>query len=130
MSSKTGKAAAEERPTIAPLVGPDDERVFTNSGIEIEGLYTENDVAPGLEERLGRPGEPPFTRGIHEGVYRDPLLTMRQYARFASPEDTNERYRYLIEHRSNRLSKGLDPPTPLRPAFRQPLRPRSGRRNR
>jgi methylmalonyl-CoA mutase N-terminal domain/subunit len=104
---------AEERPTIAPLVGPDDERVFTDSGIEIERLYTEEDVAPGLEERLGAPGEPPFTRGIHDGMYRDRLWTMRQYAGFATPEDTNERYRYLIEHGSTGLSMAFDLPTQL-----------------
>ena len=104
---------ASERPTIAPLVGPDDERVLTDSGIEIERLYTEDDVAPGLEERLGTPGEPPFTRGIHEGMYRDRLWTMRQYAGFATPEDTNERYRYLIEHGSTGLSMAFDLPTQL-----------------
>jgi len=103
----------ETAPTIAPVVGPDDERVFTDSGIEIERLYTEDDVAPGLEERLGRPGEPPFTRGIHEGMYRDRLWTMRQYAGFATPEDTNERYRYLIEHGSTGLSMAFDLPTQL-----------------
>ena len=95
------------------MVGPDDERVFTDSGIEIERLYTEDDVAPGLEERLGEPGAPPFTRGIHEGMYRDRLWTMRQYAGFASPEDTNERYRYLIEHGSTGLSMAFDLPTQL-----------------
>jgi methylmalonyl-CoA mutase, N-terminal domain len=95
------------------MVGPEDERVFTDSGIEIERLYTENDVAPGLEERLGEPGEPPFTRGIHEGMYRDRLWTMRQYAGFATPEDTNERYRYLIEHGSTGLSMAFDLPTQL-----------------
>src|SRR6476620_9935748 len=79
---------------IAPVVGPDDERVFTDSGIEIKPLYTEDDVAPGLAKRLGEPGSPPFTRGMHEGMYRDRLWTMRQYAGFSSPEDTNERYRY------------------------------------
>ena len=99
--------------TIAPLVGPDDQRVFTDSGIEIERLYTEDDVAPGLEERLGEPGSPPFTRGIHEGMYRDRLWTMRQYAGFATPEDTNERYRYLIEHGSTGLSMAFDLPTQL-----------------
>jgi len=99
--------------TIAPLVGPDDDRVFTDSGIEIEQLYGPDDVAPGLEERLGDPGEPPFTRGIHEGMYRDRLWTMRQYAGFASPEDTNERYRYLIEHGSTGLSMAFDLPTQL-----------------
>src|SRR6201994_3448645 len=99
--------------TIAPLVGPDDPRVFTDSGIEIDRLYTEEDVAPGLEERLGQPGEPPFTRGIHEGMYRDRLWTMRQYAGFATPEDTNERYRYLIEQGSTGLSMAFDLPTQL-----------------
>jgi methylmalonyl-CoA mutase N-terminal domain/subunit len=112
MASDTDRPAAEER-TIAPIVGPDDERVFTDSGIEIERLYTEADVAPGLEERLGSPGEPPFTRGIHAGMYRDRLWTMRQYAGFATPEDTNERYRYLIEHGSTGLSMAFDLPTQL-----------------
>jgi methylmalonyl-CoA mutase N-terminal domain/subunit len=112
--ASTGKPAAEEaHRTIAPVVGPEEERIFTDSGIEIDALYTEDDVAPGLEERLGAPGAPPFTRGIHEGMYRDRLWTMRQYAGFASPEDTNERYRYLIEHGSTGLSMAFDLPTQL-----------------
>ncbi|MDX6614933.1 MAG: methylmalonyl-CoA mutase, N-terminal domain [Solirubrobacterales bacterium] len=98
---------------IAPVVGPDDERVFTDSGIEIEPLYEEDDVAPGLTERLGEPGSMPYTRGIHERMYRDRLWTMRQYAGFASPEDTNERYRYLTEHGSTGLSMAFDLPTQL-----------------
>jgi len=106
-------SSAETHRTIAPIVGPDDERVFTDSGIEIEPLYEAGDVAPGLEERLGEPGTPPFTRGIHERMYRDRLWTMRQYAGFASPEDTNERYRYLIEHGSTGLSMAFDLPTQL-----------------
>jgi methylmalonyl-CoA mutase N-terminal domain/subunit len=118
MSSRTGEAKAkvpaDELPrTIAPVVGPDDERGFTDSGIEIERLYGEDDVAPGLGERLGEPGSYPFTRGIHEGMYRDRLWTMRQYAGFATPEDTNERYRYLIEHGSTGLSMAFDLPTQL-----------------
>src|SRR5690348_13957145 len=113
MSASDGSGAQEAHQTIAPLVGPDDERVFTDSGIEIKPLYEESDVAPGLEERLGEPGQPPFTRGIHEGMYRDRLWTMRQYAGFASPEDTNERYRYLIEHGSTGLSMAFDLPTQL-----------------
>jgi methylmalonyl-CoA mutase N-terminal domain/subunit len=108
-----GSSASESHLTIAPLVGPDDERVFTDSGIEIEALYEESDVAPDLGERLGEPGTPPFTRGIHEGMYRDRLWTMRQYAGFASPEDTNERYRYLIENGSTGLSMAFDLPTQL-----------------
>jgi methylmalonyl-CoA mutase, N-terminal domain len=98
---------------IAPVVGPDDERVITDSGIEIKRLYEEDDVAPGLQERLGEPGEYPYTRGIHPGMYRDRLWTMRQYAGFASPEDTNERYRYLTEHGSTGLSMAFDLPTQL-----------------
>jgi len=98
---------------VAPLVGPDDERIFTDSGIAIDRLYDSGDVAPGLDERLGEPARYPFTRGIHEGMYRDRLWTMRQYAGFASPEDTNERYRYLIEHGSTGLSMAFDLPTQL-----------------
>jgi methylmalonyl-CoA mutase N-terminal domain/subunit len=98
---------------VAPVVGPGDERVFTDSGIEVERLYDEDDVGPGLEERLGEPGSYPFTRGVHEGMYRDRLWTMRQYAGFASPEDTNNRYRYLIEHGSTGLSMAFDLPTQL-----------------
>jgi methylmalonyl-CoA mutase N-terminal domain/subunit len=98
---------------IAPVVGPDDERVFTDSGIEIDRRYDDDDVAPGLPERLGEPGSFPFTRGIHEGMYRDRLWTMRQYAGFATPEDTNQRYRYLTEHGSTGLSMAFDLPTQL-----------------
>jgi hypothetical protein len=98
---------------IAPVVGPDDERVITDSGIEIDPLYEEDDVAPGLQERLGEPGSYPFTRGIHEGMYRDRLWTMRQYAGYATAEETNTRYRYLIEHGSTGLSMAFDLPTQL-----------------
>jgi methylmalonyl-CoA mutase, N-terminal domain len=98
---------------IAPTVGPDDERRFTDSGIELKRVYDDEDVRPGLEERLGEPGEYPYTRGIHPGMYRDRLWTMRQYAGFASPEDTNNRYRYLIEHGSTGLSMAFDLPTQL-----------------
>jgi methylmalonyl-CoA mutase N-terminal domain/subunit len=98
---------------IAPIVGPDDERRFTDSGIEVDKLYEPADIGSGLEERLGEPGQFPFTRGIHDGMYRDRLWTMRQYAGFSSPEDTNERYRYLIEHGSTGLSMAFDLPTQL-----------------
>jgi methylmalonyl-CoA mutase, N-terminal domain len=109
----TRKDDEGENRFIAPLVGPDDERRFTDSGIEVERVYEEDDVADGLPERLGEPGAYPFARGIHEGMYRDRLWTMRQYAGFASPEDTNERYRYLIEHGSTGLSMAFDLPTQL-----------------
>jgi methylmalonyl-CoA mutase, N-terminal domain len=105
--------APDEHRFIAPVVGPDDPRRFSDSGIEIARLYEEADVAPGLADRLGEPGSFPYSRGIHEGMYRDRLWTMRQYAGFASPEDTNERYRYLIEHGSTGLSMAFDLPTQL-----------------
>ncbi len=114
-SPKQSAETAETSPYryIAPVVGPDDERRITDSGIEIDRLYDARDVAPDLEERLGEPGSYPFTRGIHEGMYRDRHWTMRQYAGFSSPEDTNERYRYLIEHGSTGLSMAFDLPTQL-----------------
>jgi methylmalonyl-CoA mutase, N-terminal domain len=109
----TERADPSEHRYIAPIVGPDDERRFTDSGIEVGKLYDDADVAPDLERRLGEPGAYPFTRGIHDGMYRDRLWTMRQYAGFSSPEDTNERYRYLIEHGSTGLSMAFDLPTQL-----------------
>ena len=104
---------SETKPTIAPLVGPDDERRFTDSGIEVEPVYREDDVAPGVAERLGEPGDFPFTRGIHHDMYRSRLWTMRQYAGYATAAETNQRFRYLIEHGSTGLSMAFDLPTQL-----------------
>src|SRR5437879_13786426 len=98
----------EQESTIAPIVGPDDRRRFTDSGIEIKTVYGDDDVRPGLEERLGEPGEYPFTRGIHPDMYRSRRWTMRQYAGYASAKETNERFRYLIEHGSTGLSMAFD----------------------
>jgi methylmalonyl-CoA mutase, N-terminal domain len=106
---------------IAPTIGPDGERRFTDSGIEVKRVYDADDVRPGLEERLGTPGEFPFTRGIHPGMYRDRLWTMRQYAGYATAEETNRRYRYLIEHGSTGLSMAFDLPTQLGRDSDEPL---------
>jgi methylmalonyl-CoA mutase, N-terminal domain len=103
----------KQKPTIAPVVGPEDPRRFTDSGIEVELVYHEDDVAPGLPERLGEPGEYPFTRGIHPDMYRGRKWTMRQYAGYATGQETNERFRYLIEHGSTGLSMAFDLPTQL-----------------
>jgi len=102
-----------QKPTIAPVVGPEDERRFTDSGIEVKKLYDESDVADGLPERLGEPGEFPFTRGIHSDMYRSRLWTMRQYAGYATAAETNQRFRYLLEHGSTGLSMAFDLPTQL-----------------
>jgi methylmalonyl-CoA mutase, N-terminal domain len=106
-------ATAEQKPTIAPIVGPDDPRRFTDSGIEVKQLYTEEDVAQPLPERLGEPGKYPFTRGIREDMYRGRTWTMRQYAGYATAAETNQRFRYLLEHGSTGLSMAFDLPTQL-----------------
>ncbi len=103
----------EHQPSIAPIVGPDDPRRFTDSGIEIKNLYDDGDVAEGLEERLGEPGAYPFTRGVHPDMYRGRTWTMRQYAGYASAKETNERFHYLIDHGSTGLSMAFDLPTQL-----------------
>jgi methylmalonyl-CoA mutase, N-terminal domain len=103
----------EHKPSIAPVVGPDDPRRFTDSGIEIKHEYTPGDVAPGLEERLGEAGQYPYARGIHPDMYRGRTWTMRQYAGYATATETNQRFRYLIEHGSTGLSMAFDLPTQL-----------------
>jgi methylmalonyl-CoA mutase N-terminal domain/subunit len=101
-------------PGIAPDVGPDDPRRFTDSGIEIAPVYRERDVADlDLPERLGEPGEYPFTRGIRPEGYRTRRWTMRQYAGYATAQETNIRYRYLLEKGSTGLSMAFDLPTQL-----------------
>jgi methylmalonyl-CoA mutase, N-terminal domain len=106
-------ATTGEHRTIAPIVGPDDSRRFTDSGIEVKPLYAEEDIAEGLRERLGDPGEYPYTRGVHPDMYRTQLWTMRQYAGYASAKESNERYRYLLDHGSTGLSMAFDLPTQL-----------------
>jgi methylmalonyl-CoA mutase, N-terminal domain len=103
--------ATEERLTVAPIVGPDDPRRFTDSGIEIAPLYTADDVPADLE--LGEPGDFPFTRGVHREMYRSQLWTMRQYAGYASAKESNERYRYLLSKGTTGLSMAFDLPTQL-----------------
>jgi methylmalonyl-CoA mutase, N-terminal domain len=100
-----------EKLTIAPIVGPEDPRRFTDSGIEIKPLYTEEDVPAELD--LGAPGEYPYARGIHREMYRGQLWTMRQYAGYASAKESNERYRYLLSKGSTGLSMAFDLPTQL-----------------
>jgi methylmalonyl-CoA mutase N-terminal domain/subunit len=85
------------------------ERRETESGIEVKPVYTADDVARPPEP----PGEPPFTRGIHPDMYRGRPWTIRQYAGFASAEETNERFRYLLERGQTGLSIAFDLPTQL-----------------
>src|SRR5437867_199031 len=82
------------------------------SGIARTPLYTADDLAGFEDQRqLGRPGEYPFTRGIHPTMYRGRLWTMRQFAGFGSAQDTNQRYKFLLEHGQTGLSVAFDFPT-------------------
>jgi methylmalonyl-CoA mutase, N-terminal domain len=84
------------------------ELFSTISGIENEPLYTEDNVESG---ELGFPGVYPFTRGVYPSMYRGRLWTMRQFAGFGTAEETNERFRYLLEHGQTGLSTAFDMPT-------------------
>jgi methylmalonyl-CoA mutase N-terminal domain/subunit len=101
----------EDHLTVAPIVGPEDPRRFTDSGIEIGELYTEADLPENLD--LGEPGAFPYTRGVHREMYRKQTWTMRQYAGYASAKESNERYRYLLSKGSTGLSMAFDLPTQL-----------------
>ncbi len=90
-----------------------DER-RTDAGIEIKPLYTADDLAGfDPEEKLGRPGSYPYTRGIYPSMYRGRLWTMRQYAGFGTAEATNERFRFLLAAGQTGLSCAFDLPTQM-----------------
>src|SRR3989454_1053858 len=85
----------------------------TTSSRPVKRLYTPLDLAGKTDrERLGSPGEFPFTRGIHPTMYRGRLGTMRMFAGYGSAEDTNRRFKDLISHRGEGLSVAFDMPTP------------------
>jgi methylmalonyl-CoA mutase, N-terminal domain len=86
------------------------EALFTTiSGEPIEPLYTSEDLPD--PERIGFPGEYPFTRGVYPSMYRGRLWTMRQFAGFGTAEETNERFRYLLDHGQTGLSTAFDMPS-------------------
>jgi methylmalonyl-CoA mutase N-terminal domain/subunit len=90
------------------------ERFTTPSGLPLERLYTEANLAGGdPEEGLGYPGEFPYTRGIYPSMYRGRLWTMRQYAGFGSAAESNQRYRYLLSKGQSGLSVAFDLPTQI-----------------
>jgi methylmalonyl-CoA mutase N-terminal domain/subunit len=105
-----------ERETVQPVIDRQPERrdrFETTSGIEIERLYTPEDVGTAYDDALGYPGAYPFTRGIYPTMYRGRLWTMRQYAGFGTAEETNRRYHYLLEHGQTGLSVAFDLPTQM-----------------
>ncbi|MCZ2074911.1 MAG: methylmalonyl-CoA mutase family protein [Bryobacterales bacterium] len=93
-------------------VGPDVQSFCTAGGIPIAPVYGPEDWKDfDVARDLGRPGEFPYTRGIHESMYRGKLWTMRQFSGFATPEETNARYLYLLEQGQSGLSVAFDLPT-------------------
>jgi methylmalonyl-CoA mutase, N-terminal domain len=92
---------------------PERDALFTTiSGEPLKPLYTEEDGAERDPERdIGLPGEYPFTRGVYPSMYRGRLWTMRQFAGFGTAEETNERFRYLLDHGQTGLSTAFDMPT-------------------
>ena len=102
---------------LEPLVARTRERkqrFETDSGIEISPLYTPTEpIDAEYKEGLGFPGEYPFTRGVQPNMYRGRFWTMRQYAGFASAEESNHRFRYLLENGQTGLSVAFDLPTQM-----------------
>ena len=88
------------------------ESFITTSGVPIKRLYTPMDIPPGHhEQKVGMPGEYPFTRGVHPTMYRGRPWTMRMFSGLGSAEDTNRRFKYLIQHGETGLSVAFDMPT-------------------
>src|SRR5512146_2053537 len=87
------------------------ELFSTISGVDNEPLYTPERVELDYDRDLGYPGAYPFTRGVYPSMYRGRLWTMRQFAGFGTAEETNERFRYLLDHGQTGLSTAFDMPT-------------------
>src|SRR5690606_37745732 len=100
------EAAFERQPAREPSF-------TTVSGVPVEPLYTPAVRSPGWDylQQLGFPGEFPFTRGPYTSMYRTRLWTMRQFAGFGTAEETNRRYKYLLDHGQTGLSVAFDFPT-------------------
>ncbi|HZS32919.1 MAG TPA: methylmalonyl-CoA mutase family protein [Methylomirabilota bacterium] len=118
MSGSPGGAADRarwERETLRPFLAraPERKPAFeTISGLPVDRVYTAADLGDWREaERLGLPGEFPFTRGIYPTMYRGRLWTMRMFAGFGRPEDTNRRFKFLLEQGQTGLSTAFDMPS-------------------
>ncbi|HEY3462146.1 MAG TPA: methylmalonyl-CoA mutase family protein [Gaiellaceae bacterium] len=107
---KTG-GAGEWRSRYEATPEREGELFSTISGIENEPLYSPENVELDYERDLGWPGAYPFTRGVYPSMYRGRLWTMRQFAGFGTAEETNARFRYLLDHGQTGLSTAFDMPT-------------------
>ena len=85
----------------------------TTYGAPLPPSYSDDDAYREAVERLGLPGDRPYTRGVQPTMYRGRLWTMRQYAGFGTAEETNARFRYLLEHGQTGLSVAFDLPTQM-----------------
>jgi methylmalonyl-CoA mutase N-terminal domain/subunit len=104
------------RETLEPALTQQPERrpaFETSSGIPLERVYLPDKIDAAYLERLGLPGQFPFTRGVQPTMYRGRLWTMRQYAGYASAEESNRRYRYLLDQGQTGLSVAFDLPTQI-----------------
>jgi len=104
------------RETLEPALAQQPERrpaFETSSGIPLERVYLPDSIDEAYLARLGFPGDYPFTRGVQPTMYRGRLWTMRQYAGYASAEESNRRYRYLLEQGQTGLSVAFDLPTQI-----------------
>ena len=99
---------------MAPAKKPDPNARETMSGLPVKGVYTPRDLSDtnfSYEDQLGDPGTYPYTRGPHKTMYRGRMWTMRMFAGFGTPEDTNKRFKYLLEQGQTGLSTAFDMPT-------------------
>ncbi len=120
----TGEKTARDRWKEAYGKGPERDAEFsTMSGVHIEPLYTPDDVEGDYDEKLGYPGEFPYTRGVYPNMYRGRLWTVRQFAGFGTAAETNERFKYLIENGQQGLSVAFDMPTLMGLDSDSPLSP-------
>ena len=114
----TGRAKKDwQEETLGPAVSRFPERkesFVTSSGIVQDAIYTPEDVEDrAYQDQLGYPGEYPFTRGVQPNMYRGRIWTMRQYSGFATAEESNRRYKYLLEQGQTGLSVAFDLPTQI-----------------
>src|SRR5579871_1922789 len=105
------QGAADWRRAYESTPEREGELFSTISGVENEPLASPETVEIDYERDLGWPGQFPFTRGVYPSMYRGRLWTMRQFAGFGTAEETNARFRYLLEHGQTGLSTAFDMPT-------------------
>src|SRR5512139_2950690 len=98
------KSKAEWLRSVYPKAGDRLCAYTTLSDMEVEPVYTPEDQSGAYDDKLGHPGESPFTRGAYPSMYRGKLWTMRQFAGFGTAEDTNRRFKFLLEQGQTGLS--------------------------